>query len=140
MMANLFTDFRKSKSYTYMRRVNDIRNAIGYLEKISHRLDGLESSQAVNYMTISKKIIDDFLNNTQLGINTFESDLIIFGDFYTELVNKSDRLALDLSVMFKDYGKSEDVRYQNMNDLELLIDELIRISEYYQRKYLTFLG
>ena len=140
MMANLFTDFRKSKSYTYMRRVNDIRNAIGYLEKISHRLDGLESSQTVNYMTISKKIIDDFLNNTQLGINTFESNLIIFGNFYTELVNKSDRLALDLSAMFKDYGKSEDVRYQNMNDLELLIDELIRISEYYQRKYLTFLG
>ena len=139
-MANLFTDFRKSKSYTYMRRVNDIRNAVGYLEKISHRLDGLESSQEVNYMTISKKIIDDFLNNTQLGINTFESDLIIFGNFYTELVNKSDRLALDLSAMFKDYGKSEDVRYQNMNDLELLIDELIRISEYYQRKYLTFLG
>ena len=139
-MANLFTDFRKSKSYTYMRRVNDIRNAIGYLEKISHRLDGLESSQTVNYMTISKKIIDDFLNNTQLGINTFKSDLIIFGNFYTELVNKSDRLALDLSAMFKDYGKSEDVRYQNMNDLELLIDELIRISEYYQRKYLTFLG
>ncbi len=140
MMANLFTDFRKSKSYTYMRRVNDIRNAIGYLEKISHRLDGLKSSQAVNYMTISKKIIDDFLNNTQLGINTFESDLIIFGNFYTELVNKSDRLALDLSAMFKDYGKSEDVRHQNMNDLELLIDELIRISEYYQRKYLTFLS
>ena len=140
MMANLFTDFRKSKSYTYIRRVNDIRNAIGYLEKISHRLDGLESSQAVNYMTISKKIIDDFLNNTQLGINIFKSDLIIFGNFYTELVNKSDRLALDLSAMFKDYGKSEDVRYQNMNDLELLIDELIRISEYYQRKYLTFLG
>ena len=139
-MANLFTDFRKSKSYTYMRRVSDIRNAISYLEKISHRLDGLESSQAVNYMTISKRIIDDFLNNTQLGINTFESDLIIFGNFYTELVNKSDRLALDLSAMFKDYGKSEDVRYQNMNDLELLIDELIRISEYYQRKYLTFLG
>lgn len=140
MMANLFTDFRKSKSYTYMRRVNDIRNAIGYLEKISHRLDGLESSKEANYMTISKKIIDDFLNNTQLGINTFESDLIIFGIFYTELVNKSDRLALDLSAMFKDYSKSEDVRYQNMNDLELLIDELIRISEYYQRKYLTFLG
>lgn len=139
-MANLFTDFRKSKSYTYVRRVNDIRNAIGYLEQISHRLDGLESSQTVNYMTISKKIIDDFLNNTQLGINTFKSDLIIFGNFYAELVNKSDRLALDLSAMFKDYGKSEDVRYQNMNDLELLIDELIRISEYYQRKYLTFLG
>lgn len=139
-MANLFTDFRKSKSYTYVRRVNDIRNAIGYLEKISHRLDGLESSQEVNYMIISKKIIDDFLNNTQLGINTFESNLIVFGNFYTELVNKSDRLALDLSAMFKDYGKSEDVRYQNMNDLELLIDELIRISEYYQRKYLTFLG
>ena len=139
-MANLFTDFRKSKSYTYMRRVNDIRSAIGYLEKISHRLDGLESSQTVNYMTISKKIIDDFLNNTQLGVNTFESNLIVFGNFYTELVNKSDRLALDLSAMFKDYGKSEDIRYQNMNDLELLIDELIRISEYYQRKYLTFLG
>lgn len=139
-MANLFTDFRKSKSYTYVRRVNDIRNAIGYLEKISHRLDGLESSQEANYMTICEKIIADFLNNTQLGVNTFKSDLIVFGNFYTSLVNKSDRLALDLSAMFKDYGKSEDVRYQNMNDLELLIDELIRISEYYQRKYLTFLG